>query len=256
MKTYWFIFHDGDILLSEEKEGKREVPEGEQCPVALNEHDRIQSITPFPDGSAVKAVSLSERKEKMGFEYIGLRESFNLLEFSVYQKAGKCEEIMYWDKQTRFCGGCGSPLSWHTEISKKCPTCGKEIWPLLATAIIVLIHKGDEVLLVRGKNFRKNFFGLVAGFVETGETLEEAVHREVLEETGLTISNIRYFSSQPWPYPCGLMVGFEADYVSGNIKVQEEELLCAEWFTRNNLPTLPDKLSIARRLIDHWLQQG
>ena len=112
------------------------------------------------------------------------------------------------------------------------------------------------MLLVRGKNFRKNFFGLVAGFVETGETLEEAVHREVLEETGLTISNIRYFSSQPWPYPCGLMVGFEADYVSGNIKVQEEELLCAEWFTRNNLPTLPDKLSIARRLIDHWLQQG
>lgn len=255
MKTYWFIFHDGDILLSKGKEGNREVPEGEECPVELSERDRIHSITPFPDGSEVKAVNLAERKEMAGFEYIGLRESFQHLDFPIYQKAGKCEEIMYWDKQTRYCGVCGSPLSWHTDISKKCPACGKEIWPLLATAIIVLIHKGDEVLLVRGKNFRKKFFGLVAGFVETGETLEEAVHREVFEEIGITISNIRYFGSQPWPYPCGLMVGFEADYVAGDIKIQEEELLCAEWFTKDNLPTLPDKLSIARKLIDHWILQ-
>ena len=127
-------------------------------------------------------------------------------------------------QNTKFCGVCGSPMKMHTDISKRCTECGKEVWPQLATAIIVLIHKGDEVLLVHARNFKSNFMGLVAGFVETGETLEEAVHREVKEETNLEITNLRYFSSQPWPYPCGLMVGFNADYVSGEIKLQTSEL--------------------------------
>ena len=111
----------------------------------------------------------------------------------------------------------------------------------------------DEVLLVHARNFRRDFFGLVAGFVETGETLEEAVHREVMEETGITIGNLRYFGSQPWPYPCGLMVGFHADYVSGSIRLQSEELSQGAWFRREHLPEIPEKLSIARRLIDDWL---
>jgi NAD+ diphosphatase len=142
-----------------------------------------------------------------------------------------------------------------TEISKKCTECGKEIWPQLATAVIVLIHKGDEVLLVRAKNFRTDFYGLVAGFVETGETLEEAVAREAFEETGVRITNIRYFGSQPWPYPCGLMVGFNADYVSGDIHLQKSEIAKGGWFRKDNLPTIPEKLSIARMLLDAWIEQ-
>ena len=125
----------------------------------------------------------------------------------------------------------------------------------LATAVIVLIHKGDEVLLVRAKNFRTDFYGLVAGFVETGETLEEAVAREAFEETGVKIQNIRYFGSQPWPYPCGLMVGFNADYVSGDIHLQKSEIAKGGWFSRDNLPTIPEKLSIARMLLDAWIEQ-
>ena len=144
-------------------------------------------------------------------------------------------------------------MKMHTDISKRCEECGKEVWPSLATAIIVLVHRGDDVLLVHARNFRGNFFGLVAGFVETGESLEEAVHREVMEETGLTITNLRYFGSQPWPYPSGLMVGFHADYVSGEIKLQKEELAAGQWFGRDNLPEIPEKLSIARRIIDDWL---
>ena len=145
-------------------------------------------------------------------------------------------------------------MKFHTDISKRCEHCGKEVWPQLATAIIVLIHKGEnEVLLARGRNFKSDFFGLIAGFVETGETLEEAVRREVREEIGLEINNIRYFGSQPWPYPSGLMVGFNADYVSGEIHVQREELQKAGWFHRDHLPKLPEKLSIARKLIDDWL---
>jgi NAD+ diphosphatase len=143
-----------------------------------------------------------------------------------------------------------------TEISKKCTECGKEVWPQLATAVIVLIHKGDEVLLVRAKNFRTDFYGLVAGFVETGETLEEAVAREAFEETGIRINNIRYFGSQPWPYPCGLMVGFNADYVSGDIHLQKSEIAKGGWFKRDNLPTIPEKLSIARMLLDAWLEEN
>ena len=185
----------------------------------------------------------------------GLRPSWYKLSKDLYQTAGKCHEILYWDQNTQFCGVCGAPMKMHTEISKRCTQCGKEVWPQLATAIIVLIHKGEEVLLVHAKNFRGNFFGLVAGFVETGESLEEAVHREVMEETGLTIENIRYFGSQPWPYPCGLMVGFEADYVSGTIKLQREELAAGSWFSKDNLPTIPEKLSIARQLIDSWLAE-
>ena len=146
-------------------------------------------------------------------------------------------------------------MKMHTDISKRCTNCGKEVWPQLATAVIVLVRRGDEVLLVHARNFRGDFFGLVAGFVETGETLEEAVHREVLEETGITIDNLQYFGSQPWPYPCGLMVGFRADYVSGDIHLQRSELSKGAWFHRDNLPQIPEKLSIARKLIDSWLDE-
>jgi NAD+ diphosphatase len=143
----------------------------------------------------------------------------------------------------------------HTDISKRCEHCGKEVWPQLATAIIVLVRKGNEVLLVHANNFRTDFYGLVAGFVETGETLEEAVHREVMEETGLHIKNLRYFGSQPWPYPCGLMVGFTADYDSGKIHLQRSELSKGSWFDKDHLPHIPEKLSVARKLIDAWLEE-
>ena len=139
---------------------------------------------------------------------------------------------------------------------KRCPACGYEIYPPISTAIIVLIRRGaDEVLLVHARNFRGTFYGLVAGFLEPGETLEQCVEREVREETGLSICNIRYFDSQSWPYPSGLMVGFTADYAGGTIKLQDDELSAGAFYHRDHLPELPQKLSIARRLIDHWLAE-
>jgi NAD+ diphosphatase len=110
-------------------------------------------------------------------------------------------------------------------------------------------------LLVRAKNFRRNYYGLVAGFVETGESLEECVAREVYEETGITITNIRYYGSQPWPYPMGLMVGFYADYVEGDVSLLDGELSEAAFFSRDHLPPIPEKLSMARRLIDNWVKK-
>jgi NAD+ diphosphatase len=117
----------------------------------------------------------------------------------------------------------------------------------------VRVTRGDEVLLVHAHNFRGTFYGLVAGFVETGETLEECVRREVWEETHLCIRNIRYFASQPWPYPSGLMVGFTAEYESGELKLQRSELAGGGWFRRDKLPEIPGPVSLARRLLDDWL---
>ncbi len=198
------------------------------------------------------------------YEMCGLRQSYYKLPEDDYLKAGKCHELLYWDQNTKYCGVCGGPMRFDTDISKKCEYCGKEIWPQLATAVIVLIRRRvpegslsgkEEILLVHANSFRDNHYGLVAGFVETGETLEEAVFREVMEETGLHITNLRYFGSQPWPYPCGLMVGFTADYDSGKIHLQRSELSKGSWFDCDHLPHIPEKLSIARHLIDHWLEE-
>lgn len=252
----WFIFCKGDLMLERRPDGTYGIPLCEEAPVEVKPWTTIHTITPFADGTAVRTFAVdSPIVGHPRYEMCGLRASYAKLSSDLYQKAGKCQEILYWDQNTKYCGVCGAPMKLHTEISKRCTECGKEVWPQLATAIIVLIHRGEEVLLVHARNFRGDFYGLVAGFVETGESLEEAVVREVREETSLEISNLRYFGSQPWPYPCGLMVGFHADYASGDIHLQRSELSAGGWFRKDNLPHIPEKLSIARRLIDSWLEE-
>lgn len=267
-KYLWFVFADGELLLEKHDDGTYTIPAGEQPPIVLPPDVQPHHISPMDDGTNVMAAGIDGKRNVDGkaFEWCQLRGSYYKLPNDLYLKAGKCQEILYWDRHTRYCGVCGAPMELHTDISKRCTRCGREVWPQLATAIIVLVHRKridvstreevDEVLLVHARNFRGNFYGLVAGFVETGETLEEAVHREVMEETGITIRNLRYFGSQPWPYPCGLMVGFHADYESGDIHLQAEELSKGAWFRRDHLPQIPEKLSIARRLIDDWLENN
>ena len=257
MKHLWFIFCKGNLMLEKLPNGSFSIPEGNQPPIATKDWTHVLNVSPMDNGDEVKTFLIDEPvTNNPRYEMCGLRKSFYLLPTDLYLKAGKCHELIYWDQNTKYCGVCGFPMKMHTDISKRCPNCGKEVWPTVATAIIVLIHRGDEVLLVHARNFKGNFYGLVAGFVETGETLEEAVHREVMEETGLTITNLRYFGSQPWPYPSGLMVGFTADYVSGDIHLQREELSRGAWFTKDNLPEIPEKLSIARQILDDWLAKA
>jgi len=255
MKKYWFVFNDSNLMLERTSDGNYTIPLSEKPPTETDESTYIHNITPFEDIEVKTYCISSDTILNEKYELCNLRASYNKLSKELYLKAGKCEEILYWSRNTQFCGACGGRMKQHTDISKKCEKCGKEVWPQLATAVIVLIHRGDEVLLVHANNFKGKYYGLVAGFVETGETLEQAVVREVNEETGLTIKNLRYFGSQPWPYPCGLMVGFYAEYASGEIRLQRSELGDGRWFNKNDLPAIPEKLSIARKLIDNWLDK-
>ncbi len=253
---YWFVFCQSSLLLESHPDGSRSVPFEEEPPVEVKPWTTIHHIMEI-DGHEVMSYSIDHPvTDSPRYVMCGLRESYGFLPQPLYLAAGKSHEILYWDSTTKFCGVCGGRMQLHTAISKRCTSCGKEVWPQLATAVICLIRRGDEVLLVHARNFRGDFYGLVAGFVETGETLEEAVVREVREETGLEIRNLRYFASQPWPYPCGLMVGFTADYAGGDIHLQRSELSRGGWFRRDALPRIPEKLSIARKLIDHWLEEG
>ena len=254
MKKYWFAFKGNELLVEKHPDGTFSIPFSPEPPTSPVSPGAVHNITPM-GGSEVKAYYIHDEAIDTGrYTLCGLRASYYKLPAEMYLKAGKCSEILYWDASNAYCGSCGGKMRMKTDISKQCSVCGKEIWPQLSTAVIVLVHKGeDEILLVHANNFRGNFYGLVAGFVETGETLEQAVEREVREETGLSIKNIRYYASQPWPYPCGLMVGFYAEYAGGAIRLQRSELASGGWYRRDSLPTLPEKLSIARRLIDHFL---
>ena len=247
---YWIIFHNDQLLLHDGA-----LPQGEVPPVAIPEGAHLHTL-PDLDGEACRAFCISTPLTPLTPEitFTPLRVSYDVLPLPHYLMAGKARELMHFDDTVRYCSVCGAPMHWHTDISKVCQSCKREVWPSIATAIIVLITRGDEVLLVRARNFRRPYYGLVAGFLETGETLEECVRREVKEETNLEVKNIRYFGNQPWPYPSGQMVGFTAEYAGGELRVQDEELTDANFFHHDHLPEIPHKLSMARMLIDAWLE--
>jgi NAD+ diphosphatase len=169
--------------------------------------------------------------------------------------AGRAVQLVEWQRTHRFCGRCATPTEpMSGERARRCPSCGLLAFPRLAPAIIVLIEREDgRALLARGRAFPIPLYSCLAGFVEPGETLEEAVHREVFEEVGIEIDDVRYHTSQPWPFPHSLMLGFNARYVSGDLVLQESEIVDAQWYDATDLPQIPPGMSIARRLIDDWI---
>ena len=254
-QAYWFVYYK-DQLLIEQKEENYHIPVGTEPPIKVPIGSTVHSIGNL-QGIACKTSALHtpiSGEEAPLRQMVGLRASFDLLPFEEYYQAGKAFQILNWDQNTRYCPACGVPTKQISDIGKKCPECRQEFYPHISPAIIVRIQKEDSILMVRAKNFRGTYYGLVAGFLEAGETLEECVHREVMEETGIRIKNLRYFGSQPWPYPSGVMIGFTADYESGEIKLQDEELSAGAFFRKDNLPEIPKKLSLARKLIDDWLE--
>lgn len=189
-----------------------------------------------------------------GLELRPLRGLHGLLDDTLFALAGHATQLVEWDRTHQYCGCCATSMkqAQHERV-KRCPKCGLRQYPRLSPAVIMLVSRGSEILLARAPRFRAGMYSVLAGFVEPGESLEETVVREVREEVGIEIKDIRYFGSQPWPFPNSLMIGFTARYASGDIVIDPNEIEAADWFTKESLPPVPGKLSIARKLIDWFM---
>ncbi len=209
------------------------------------------------------AIALDEAAEELAsLEDVGLREVFaRLTDPALLAMASRASQTLDWWFGHAYCGKCGSATHPHeSEMARHCPSCGALHFPRINPAVITLVHRnGDELLLASDRRFRTGFYALLAGFVEPGETLEEAVAREVREEVGIEVGDLRYFGSQAWPFPSQLMVGFFAAYRGGEIAVQESELTDARWFHVERMPdpdSRPPAFSIAGRLIAQFLEDA
>lgn len=253
--SFWFIFKGNKMLV-------REV--GHEFMVPMISHPKEISVreTRFYRIGTIHerqcyAIDASESfSPPVDFSFQSLWFLYDYLDRELFNMAVKAKQIIIWDRTSMFCSRCGARTKDKTnERAKECPDCGFIMFPRISPAIIVLVEKGDKILLARAVRFKENIYSVLAGFVEPGETLEEAVEREVEEEVGIKIKDIRYFGSQPWPFPDSLMIAFVAKYKSGKIIINRDEIVDAKWFGRNNLPDIPGDISIARKMIDWFIDK-
>jgi NAD+ diphosphatase len=228
---------------------------GEQMPIAAPVRTQYlghQGSTPW------YAAEISSGQLLPGLVfYPNVRELSSLLSREDLAAAMFAVRIIDFIRTTRFCGQCGKEtLPSLQERARVCPTCGLIIYPRTSPAIIVLVQREGRILLAASPRFPPGLHSILAGFVEPCETLEDAVHREVREETGIEVTNIRYLGSEPWPFPNSLMIGFVADYAGGEMVIDNNEIISAGWFDRTSLPDLPSKISISRSIIDWWIANG
>ncbi len=192
-----------------------------------------------------------------GYRPAGVRETMRRLDPARRQAFGRARQLLYWIKRHRHCGGCGEAMTLSTtEIAAVCPRCGGQYFPNIAPAVITAVRRGDALLLARNRNFKPGLYSLIAGYVEAGESLEMAVAREIAEEVGIEVDNIRYFGSQSWPFPSSLMLGFTADYAGGELRPDGVEITEAGFFRAGEFPEVPPPGSISRELIDAFLTAG
>lgn len=240
-------------LLIAERDGAVHLPTGAELPSLATEANYLGSL----EGVDCYAVSLPPDTEPpAGFKLVPARGLYTRVDEALFAVVGRAISIAEWDITHRFCGRDGQPtVRVPGERARRCPACRTPFYPRISPAVIVLITRGDAMLLARNASFPGAFFSTLAGFVDVGESLEETVVREVKEEVGVELKNLRYFGSQPWPFGRSLMLGFTAEYAGGDIQVDGQEIAEAGWFTPDNLPQLPPRLSIARQLIDSFLAQ-
>jgi NAD+ diphosphatase len=246
----WFAFREEMLLV--DREDPTSVPQA-FCLEDLGLSAEFLHDAGVLEGRSCVAAGLpSDAAAPEGTVFRDLRSLWNAGE-AFFGMAGRAKQIVEWERTHRFCGRCGTETApGPTELAKGCPRCGMLFYPRLSPAVIVLVRRGDEVLLARSPGFPSGMYSVLAGFVEPGESIEETLSREVREEVGVEVENVRYFGSQPWPFPNSLMIGFTADYAGGEVRTDPEEIEDAGWYSVNDLPTLPPKVSIARAMIDSF----
>jgi NAD+ diphosphatase len=247
--AYWLLFSGDDLLLAED--GPLQLLEGTtRGPAQANVHEA--QLLGTLDGRPVLFGALHPGSSPGGLRALGLRAVLAQADAELGALTGYAAQLRRWQRISRFCPACAQPLAALDGWGKVCPSCAHSLYPPVSPATIVLIHDGTEGVLLASKPGWGARYSLVAGFVEPGETLEECVAREVREEVGVEVEEIRYVGSQPWPFPQQLMVGFTARYAGGDVAIDTNELADARWFTRAELPELPPHFSIARQIIELW----
>lgn len=249
----WFVIHPKGLVAR--REGERLVfPTDDDLALLKLDASEAHRIGSLDDTDAL--VLAATGRIEAPFELFALRALAAMLDPALFGVTGRAMHTADWLTTSRFCGRCGTkttPLE--GERAMACPHCGLHIYPRISPAIITLVRKGPLALLASNAKFPGVFYSTLAGFAEIGESLEETLVREVHEEAGVRVKNVRYFGSQPWPFPNSLMIAFTAEWESGEIEIDRKELSDAKWFSADDLPMIPPPLSIARQLIDAWVNE-
>ena len=250
----WLVFQGGRVLVVEEAATQPFPVLRDAAWLGMDELAR--EYLGQLGGRGVFAVSVPETAvPPAGYRFDDLRRLLGQADDLLFAIAGRAFQVLEWERNHRFCGRCGVPTESHPlgERSRVCPACRLSSYPRINPCVIVAVTRGDEILLARAQRFTRPMFSTLAGFVEAGESAEETLHREVLEEVGVTVTNLRYFGSQSWPFPNNLMLGFHAEYAGGELVIQEDEIAEAGFFRFDDLPPIPPAGSIAHALIQDFV---
>lgn len=252
--SWWFIFQNDNLLISNNDEKAEPLLKSDLTSLNLILTD--SHYLGLLDGRQCFTAELTkENSFPKNISFKSLRLLLTVLDDDMFSLAGRAYQVLQWDITHRYCGRCGiMTQNKDTERAKVCPNCGLVSYPRISPAVIVAVIRDGKILLARASRFRSSMHSVLAGFVEPGETFEECVKREICEEVNINVKNIKYFGSQPWPFPDSIMIGFTAEYDSGEIKVDNEEIVEAGWYSANELPEIPGKWSIARKLIDWYVE--
>ncbi|MCB4434917.1 NAD(+) diphosphatase [Alteromonas sp. McT4-15] len=254
-KAMWVVFSRGKLVV-DAKSQMLPVAHLTELPFLSSYIDDIHQLPPLNESAhqelPVFVVDMgAEHLEAAEWERVSLRQLLVSAQDIAFSVIGRAWQYTHFLRTHQFCGQCGAKaerVDW--EMAMHCHRCQHRSYPRVSPCVIVSIHNNEQILLAKGVRHKEaNMYSTLAGFVESGESLEEAVHREILEEVGVKVKNLRYFNSQPWPFPHSLMVGFIAEYAGGEIRCQENEIDDAQWFDIDRLPNIPPKVSIAGQLI-------
>ncbi|MGE5630431.1 MAG: NAD(+) diphosphatase [Caulobacteraceae bacterium] len=253
--SFQFLFQQSNLLVKK-LEKEYTIPTSEDLAYLGHEAMNKLYIGSLDGCSCYTARYLESGALSDGLEFWGLRQLHQQIDDVMLQAAFRAVQIVAWDETHKFCGVCGeATVKKADEHAKVCPKCGHTSYPRLCPAVIVAVTKGDKLLLARNKNFAPGLYSVLAGFVEAGETLEECVKREIREEAGIEVKNIKYFGSQSWPFPNSYMLAFTAEHESGEIQIGENEIADARWFSVDEIPKIPGSLSISRKLINWFIEK-